>query len=274
MTSKILLFLSVILLGNFINAQNSNMVVFNQEGDKFRIVLNGTLQHSDYETNVKITGLNRDAFKVNILFEDTIYPNLETIVYFIANGVENTYRIQKNNAGNYILSATSIIPISPNSASKEQVMVVYSATSPTANPTDEIMISDNSNDSILIAIALNNDEDTTASQHYVMEGYKDSIGCPFPMDMGDFNTAKNVISSTTFADTKLSMAKQVTSSNCLTAEQVKEITLLFNYEDTKLEFAKFAYQYTFDIGNYLKVNDAFDFENTAEELNQYIDSVR
>ena len=45
---------------------------------------------------------------------------------------------------------------------------------------------------------------------------------------------------------------------------------LFSFEDSKLQYAKYAYTYTFDLGNYYKVNDAFTFEMSIEELNEYI----
>ena len=46
--------------------------------------------------------------------------------------------------------------------------------------------------------------------------------------------------------------------------------MLFSFEDSKLDFAKYCYGYTYDLGNYYMVNDAFDFESTIEELNNYI----
>jgi len=44
----------------------------------------------------------------------------------------------------------------------------------------------------------------------------------------------------------------------------------FTFEDTKLQFAKFAYGRTFDIGNYFVVNNAFDFSSSVDELNAFI----
>ena len=43
-------------------------------------------------------------------------------------------------------------------------------------------------------------------------------------------------------------------------------------EANKLEMAKNCYSHTYDIGNYFKVNDAFTFESSIEELNEYIES--
>ena len=45
---------------------------------------------------------------------------------------------------------------------------------------------------------------------------------------------------------------------------------LFNFESSRLEFAKFAYPYTFDQGNYYKLNDAFQFESSIDELNEFV----
>lgn len=108
------------------------------------------------------------------------------------------------------------------------------------------------------------------SNHYVMQGYNGRIGCPWPMNQGDFQTAKNSIKSKSFDDTRLTIAKQIISSNCLFCSQVKEIMLLFSFEATRLDFAKFAFPYVYDQGNYFQLNDAFTFESSIDELNQYI----
>ncbi|KAF0201325.1 MAG: hypothetical protein FD170_2784 [Bacteroidetes bacterium] len=109
-----------------------------------------------------------------------------------------------------------------------------------------------------------------AQQAYVLPGYNGPIGCAYPMHPGDFQGVKQSIESKSFDDTKLKIAKQVIASNCLLSDQVKEIMLLFTFEDTRLDLAKYAYGYTFDIGNYYRLNDAFTFESSIEELDEYI----
>ena len=47
---------------------------------------------------------------------------------------------------------------------------------------------------------------------------------------------------------------------------------VFSFEDSRLDFAKFAYDRTHDIGNYYKVNEGFTFESSIEELNDFIQS--
>jgi hypothetical protein len=108
------------------------------------------------------------------------------------------------------------------------------------------------------------------ADHYVMPGYSGAIGCPWPMDEGQFSNAQRSVSSKDFEDSKMTVAKQITGANCLTADQVKRIMNEFDFEDSKLEYAKFAYNKTYDIGNYYMLNDAFDFESSIDELNEYI----
>lgn len=114
----------------------------------------------------------------------------------------------------------------------------------------------------------------TQTDHYVMPGYSGTVGCPWPMAPNDFESAKRSIAEKSFEDSKLTIAKQIIGSNCIISSQVKEIMMLFNFEETRLDFAKYAYKYTYDINNYYKVNDAFTFESSIEELNEHIERIK
>lgn len=107
-----------------------------------------------------------------------------------------------------------------------------------------------------------------------LPGYNGPVGCPVPMMPGDFESMKSSIASKTFEDSKMTIAKQILNNNCLLAGQVKEIMMLFTFEDSRLDFAKYAYGRTYDLGNYYKVNDAFTFESSIDELNSYISTFR
>lgn len=101
-------------------------------------------------------------------------------------------------------------------------------------------------------------------------GYAGPVGCAMPMNSSDFASAKSTISSQSFASSKVTVAKQVANSNCFTADQVKELVQLMDFESDKLEVAKYCYTHTYDKGNYFKINDAFDFSSSIDELNNYI----
>jgi hypothetical protein len=97
-------------------------------------------------------------------------------------------------------------------------------------------------------------------------------GCSKAMSAADFTGAKTSIGNKGFEDQKLSTAKMITKANCLTAAQIKEICVLFGFEETKLTFAKHAYDFCTDKGNYYVVNDVFNFSESTEELEQFISS--
>jgi len=92
------------------------------------------------------------------------------------------------------------------------------------------------------------------------------------MPHDDYVNAKSSIASKDFEDTKLTVAKQIDGSNCMSAEQIRGIMKLFTFENSKLDFAKYAYAHCTDKANYFKVNDAFEFDNSSKELNDYISS--
>lgn len=97
-------------------------------------------------------------------------------------------------------------------------------------------------------------------------------GCTRAMDRAAFDQAKKSVSDKGFEDTKLSTARQVAKNNCLTTAQIKEIMGVFGFEDSKLQFAKYAYDFCVDKGNYYLVGDAFGFSSSVDELNQFLES--
>jgi hypothetical protein len=84
----------------------------------------------------------------------------------------------------------------------------------------------------------------------------------------------NTIENQSFNDTKLTVAKQIISSNCMTVGHLIQILNLFSFDDTKLQLAKFAYDYIYDVNNYYQVNNVFSFESNVKELDEYIRNKR
>lgn len=96
--------------------------------------------------------------------------------------------------------------------------------------------------------------------------------CTRSMDAASFGKAKQTISSKGFDDTKLSTAKQVAKANCLTTDQIIEVMATFGFEESRLDFAKYAYDFCFDQNNYFNVSQGFSFDSSTEELNEYIET--
>lgn len=295
-------------------AQNGNVILFTENGEKFTAILNGLRQNETPQTNVKITGLNANWYKLKIIFQDTKLGE-KAFNLGCEPGNESTFVVKKNSKGEYILRPISQVPIAEAPPTpKEQTVVVYNAGTEPAGETQTVTHqttttthSTGTSENVNVSMGINMGSDggnvnmnmsgmdpnatthtttttTTTVTHtststmdppvspppvYLL-GYTGAIGCPVPMSPSEFEDFKSTVSSKSFEDTKLTIAKQVTGNGCLLASQVREVMRLFDFEATKLTYAKFAYNHTYDIGNYYKVNDAFDFESSVDDLNKSI----
>lgn len=101
-------------------------------------------------------------------------------------------------------------------------------------------------------------------------GYNGRIGCTNPMSSEAFTKAKESILAKNFSNAQLTIAKQIIDANCMIVSQVKEIMKIFDFEESRLEFAKYAHKKTYDLDNYYQVNDAFDFEGSVSKLDEFI----
>jgi len=96
-------------------------------------------------------------------------------------------------------------------------------------------------------------------------------GCRTTMAGVDFNKMKQSIESKPFSDSKMSTAKVATKNACLSVSQVKAICVLFDLDDDKLMFAKFAYDYCTEKAKYYLVSEVFSFSTSTDELNQFLE---
>ena len=330
MIKRILIFAIISSLGLIANAQSANLILFTENGENFTAILNGIRQNAKPETNVKITGLNTEFYKLKVIFDNQALGERNFNIN-LALGEETTYCIKKNNKGEYVTRFMSNVPLdqAPSTA-PAQTVVVYNA-NPAASSNSSTTVTHqqttttNTNgtgnsDNVNINLGINVDgmggginmnvsgadmaggssvqsttttttttthtssgnfEDHSGHNHpnnpapvqvVYLPGYNGPIGCPVPMSPNDFSDLKRTVDAKTFEDTKISIAKQVVSSQCLLTSQVKELLGSFTFEANKLEMAKNCYAHTYDIGNYFKINDVFTFESSTEELNEYIQS--
>lgn len=92
------------------------------------------------------------------------------------------------------------------------------------------------------------------------------------MSSGNFGAALATIKKQSFEDTRLKTAKQVITANCLNVDQIIQIANTFNFEDNKLDFAKYAYDFCIEPRNYFKLNGIFNFSSNVDELSDYVQS--
>lgn len=120
----------------------------------------------------------------------------------------------------------------------------------------------------------NNDRDSRDNRDYDDDrndddpGFEDNYSRA--MNNNDFAQAKESLRREWFENTRLQAAKQIIDQNYFTSKQVKEMVLLFTFENNRLDIAKYAYGKTVDKGNYFVMKDAFTFNSNKEKLSEYI----
>lgn len=88
----------------------------------------------------------------------------------------------------------------------------------------------------------------------------------------DFEAAIKEIDREAFDDRKLEKAKSITSKTTLTTGQISRICKLFDFDDNRLKYAKYAYDFCSDKVNYFKVSSTMTFSSNGSELDKYIES--
>jgi len=289
MKKTVLLFIIFLIAIGSIMSQ-SNLIFFSEVAYPFSVIINGVKQNQNPQTNIFVESLTAPSYKVKIIFEDKTIPSINKNIY-TKDGMEVTYIIKKNKKGENVLRYYT-----ENIASYDPIEIVH----PEENE-DVILIIDeasydNNSGGINIDIDISNNDgginintpdveintqyDETIIEENIeippneMPDYNETVGCNWTMNDADFQKAENTIKKVDFSSDKLIIAKQIIDANCITSQQVKKLISLFEFENEKLEFAKYAYTHTFDIENYYIVNDVFDFSSSIKELDEYIKSIR
>jgi hypothetical protein len=305
-TLLIMLMVSTISFAQFGPVGHLN--VFSEDGDRFTLILNGEIINDVPQSNLRVEDLNQPYYNAKIRFEDKSMLDISknNLMVTDVDGIfmDVTYKIRrdKNNKTKSKMNYFSAIPVVPNFIPPSNVHVVHygqpqpvivqqvggvSQTTTTTTTLNEgtsigvgisvggVNMGVSINDSMGNG-AVSQTTTTTSSSSGANHGNyaEPTRGCGGTscMTSGNFNAALATIKKQSFEDTKLKTAKQVITANCLNVNQVMQIANLFSFEDNKLEFAKFAYDYCIEPQNYFKLNGIFSFSTNVDELSDYVQS--
>lgn len=145
------LLLTIIAFGTF--GQTSNLIVFNNSGQQFFVILNGIKQNSLPKTNVKIEGLAPAAYKVKIIFADGRTGDIDKSV-FLESTMEYSAQIvlKKGKKGKLRLFDMVALNTSPYGNGAETI---------TYRPTDNSVYSDLQNASAQGNVQINSNGNGT-----------------------------------------------------------------------------------------------------------------
>ncbi|MEO5945893.1 MAG: DUF4476 domain-containing protein [Chitinophagaceae bacterium] len=90
------------------------------------------------------------------------------------------------------------------------------------------------------------------------------------MNVREFESVKESLRKEWFENNRMTSTKFIIDKNNFSTTQVRELMLLFTFENNRLEIAKYAYKKTLDKNNYYQLNDALTYSNSKDELARFI----
>lgn len=115
-----------------------------------------------------------------------------------------------------------------------------------------------------------NDRDEHRDNGYGNNGY----GYGRVLSNQDFFAAQRVLDREAFDNARLLYAKRLADDSYFTSEQVKDLAKFFSFDNSRMEFVKYAYAKTVDKNNFSIVCNAFDSNYSKDQLMNFIRSCR
>ncbi|MFT4970708.1 MAG: hypothetical protein ACI9O4_002469 [Chitinophagales bacterium] len=300
MNKVLLVLIGLLAFADFSFAQN-NLTVFSEDGLPFYLILNGIRQNEQPETNVRMEALNADYYASKIIFNDASLGEIEKKFLNISgpecNPCDVTYKIKYDKKGNLVMKAYNFTPVATALPPPTNVTVVNYNTRPMPVPVLGVQVTEtttthNMGNSDNVNVGVNVGGFNMGVNVNVNDGFGNSThtsttttttvaparmvvieepSCPL-MGPGSFSALLSSMDKKSFDEEKLAIAKQATGPSCLMVSQVKKVMDALEWEDNKLDYAKYAYSYCIDQHNYFQVNDAFEWDSSTEDLDDYLNN--
>lgn len=236
MLSKLLFALFLICsAGSALHAQPCGILLYSTEGKKFKVYTNGELQNAKPMSTITLCCFPMDIVKVKLEFEDK--STMEQTLYLRSGFIEH-HRV----TGKKIVFD-----------SYEEIPQQY------AGVTNVTIININGGNT--------GGGNTVVTSRASSSGGR---GCSSPMADRSFYEFYGALKNKKFDSDRLADAQAAVQRDCFTSKQVKITLGAFKFEDSRLEFAKFAYAHVYDKGAYNTVKEGFSNSLSGNELDDYI----
>jgi hypothetical protein len=250
MRSIIRFMLAIILaiISTGVNAQFGTIVVYAPKGDLFTLSLSGSVKNSEPASRVESETPAGPTFKIKISFKDASIKEVSKLVFNKPHG-KFFYKLERNAKGVFALESTS--------EEEMNQAVAAGSKSPEAEKrtTQEVKT-----------------ETIQDQPEKVAEPAKPvkSENCEKPMTDADFAVSLGLISSNPIESSRLGSAKKMADKQCLTVDQIKQVIYIFDNESSRLNFAKYAYDHTYNRQDYREVKDALYTDKSKSELDSFL----
>ncbi|MBC7862072.1 MAG: DUF4476 domain-containing protein, partial [Bacteroidia bacterium] len=94
--------------------------------------------------------------------------------------------------------------------------------------------------------------------------------CKIAMKENDFIVASQAIGSRNSEDSRILMAKNLMSKNCFNCKQLKDVCDMFEYDKSRVDFLKEAYDFCTDRENFRDLIGALDYKASKKEFEEWM----
>jgi hypothetical protein len=250
MKAKTRYFLIICLSAVFMSAhaQGSSVIVFAPKGEKFTLFFGSKSKNAEPASRVEADNPGGPSFKIKVVFAD---PSVKEISKMVFNkpGSAMYFKVEKNAKGVFTIESAS---------SEWKDDAKSEGIDPPAPPPSEP------------ATQVKNEPKSDETAKSGAKDSNNSKGCENPLSDQDFTPQLVDISARPFEPMQLSAAKKMAETRCLRVSQVVLVIHVFDSESSRLSFAKFAYDHTFDRENYSDVKDALHSSKSKDDLDRFI----
>jgi hypothetical protein len=241
MLVRILLVFGFCWIG-ILEAQN-NLIIMNETGNEFWLYVNNHKINEDLQSIVKANTIYDDTCHVRVVYADTGLVDFNAKAYLLQNGkgckdMDFTYSI------GFVNKKNTLLFISTNNTSASE-------SKPGEKPGEHIK-------KVFASIQKQKDD-----SNRVAENYPAPAPCKNTLDDSSLTMQIRFLKNNHIELNRIKDAKWLISTTCLNVIQTKKVLTVFDYEDSKLKLAEFAYIYLYDKENFMNIESSL--KNSVEK---------
>ncbi len=223
----------------------SGLTVYDEAGIPFHMSLDGKQKNpSEAKARLSLDSIPSGEHEVRISYPDTAIPTFEKQIQLQAF-VSYTYVLQASDGAKRSWSLISRVK-TEGKVQKD----------PEEEADVEMMTSEG--------------PDIPETDSSFIRSYKGKSACTDPVRKGNFEQVHRKVKDAIFQKKRLSIAKNWIEQHCVLSSHVAALMGTLDYEENRLDLAKYAYGRTFDQSNYQVVLEALNFKRSREDLHRYL----
>lgn len=207
-------------------AQNSHLIFYTEDGQKFKVKLNGSVQSEETATRVKVKYYNERGGKVKIIFEDASIPAIESELKFQTGMI--VYWLIKKKGEEYIIEWNRELPYNDRDDDDPDHLHIHYL-----QPNGE-----------RVAKPLTGKE--------YLEQYSGKKGCETPMTFKELRIYQEKINDFPLTKVQFKTAIAELDDKCFSISQVKSMIEFWPDDVLRADYAIAVYSHTYNQDDFMQ----------------------